>query len=114
MIEVPLDAKILIEQFKAQEKQEQARRALEKQQKPSGGDFADSDRRKPMRAKEVQRYARRFGFLVEDGNGRHGIHLVAPNGSECPLPVHGGGRTLANGTQRSIVNFINQNGTIRG
>ena len=105
MIEVPVDSKILINEFLAQQKRDEEKRALEKQPKREDG----YDLRKPMRAKEVQRYARNFGFSIEDGRGRHGVHLVAPNGKECPLPIHGAGRTLATGTQHSIVAFIQQN-----
>lgn len=68
------------------------------------------DVRRSMNTREIQKYARKFGLFVETGKGRHGVHLVAPNGLECPLPVHGGGRTLATGTLRGIVAFINENG----
>lgn len=107
-----MDAQILIAEFWAQQKAEQQRRTEEKQQTFKRG--ADIVPNKPMKPKEIQRYARSLGFSIEDGRGRHGVHLVAPNGQECPLPVHGGGRTLANGTQRSIVNFVQQNGICRG
>jgi len=109
MSEIPMDVKNLMNEFLAEQKEQEARRSKENEEKllVRGG---DSLARRPMRAKEVQRYARAFGFSVEDGRGRHGVHLVAPNGSECPLPVHGGGRTLAIGTQHSIVSFIHVNG----
>lgn len=107
-----MNSKILIEQFLKEQKEKEARKAQEKQQALERR-VSDSAVRKPMTAKEVQRYASSFGFLVESGKGRHGVHLVSPDGRECPLPVHGGSRTLANGTQKSIVNFINQNGVIR-
>ena len=110
MIEVPLDSKILINEFLAQQRAEEEKRAQEKQALKKGVDLVPD---KPMKPKEIQRYARSLGFSIEDGRGRHGVHLVSPDGRECPLPVHGGGRTLANGTQRSIVNFINQNGISR-
>lgn len=106
-----MEAKILISEFLAEQQKQEAQKALENQQVPVNE--VDFLVRKPMKPKEVIRYAREFGFSVADG-GRHGTHLVAPNGSECPLPAHGGGRTLANGTQRSIVNFIQQNGLSRG
>lgn len=112
MSEIPLDAKILMNEFLAQQKRDEQRRAEEKQEALRRGN--DVAANKPMRAKEIQRYARTLGFSVEDGRGRHGVHLVSPDGRECPLPIHGGGRTLANGTQRSIVSFINQNGIPRG
>ncbi len=112
MIEIPLDAKILMNEFLAQQKRDEERKAEEKQQAVKRE--TDKWPNKPMKAKEIQRYARSLGFSIEDGRGRHGVHLVSPDGRECPLPVHGGGRTLANGTQRSIVNFINQARDIRG
>lgn len=107
MSEIPIEAKNLIEEFKAQQRAEQQRKSQEKQHCQSQA--IDNWSKKPMRAKEVQKIARSFGLLVEDGRGRHGIHLVASNGKECPLPIHGGGKTLATGTQRSIAAFINQN-----
>lgn len=107
-----MDVKILMDEFLAQQKRDEQRRAEEKQQALKRG--ADIVPNKPMKPKEIQRYARGLGFSIEDGRGRHGVHLVAPNGQECPLPVHGGGRTLANGTQRSIINFVQQNGVYRG
>lgn len=108
MSEIPIDARILREQFLADQREQEARKAMEKGGPRGRNSYEDI--RKPMRAKEVQRYARSLGFSIEEGRGRHGVHIVAPNGSECPLPVHGGGKTLATGTQRSIVNFIQQNG----
>lgn len=107
MSEIPIDAKNLIDEFRAQQKIEQQRRTQEKQQ--CQRQAIDSWSKKSLRAKEVQKIARSFGLSVEDGRGRHGIHLVASNGKECPLPIHGGGKTLATGTQRSIAAFINQN-----
>lgn len=106
-----MEAKILIQEFLAEQRKQEAKKALERSQ--LSVTEVDSMVRKPMKPKEVIRYAREFGFSLADG-GRHGSHLVAPNGTECPLPVHGGGRTLANGTQRSILNFIQQNGVCRG
>lgn len=103
-----MDAKILISEFLAKQKEQEARRNLERSELPRME--ADARMRKPMKPKEVIRYARGFGFSVIDG-GRHGVHLVAPNGTECPLPAHGGGRTLAVGTQHSIISFIQTNGT---
>ncbi len=102
---------MLIDTFLAEQKEQEARKALESKQDPlkEVGFLV----RKPMKPKEVIRYAREFGFLVADG-GRHGTHLVAPNGSECPLPIHGGGKTLSIGVQRSVMNFIQQNGMLRG
>lgn len=106
-----MEAKNLINEFLVEQRKKEAQKALENQQ--VSVNEAAFLARKPMKPKEVIRYAREFGFSVTDG-GRHGTHLVAPNGNECPLPNHGGGRTLANGTQRSIVNFIQQNGLYRG
>lgn len=107
-----MDVKNLMNVFLAEQQEQEAKRAKKKEEKLLVRGRDDLVTR-PMKAKEVQRYARTFGFSVEDGRGRHGVHLVAPNGSECPLPVHGGGRTLANGTQRSIVSFIHENGMSR-
>ncbi len=69
---------------------------------------------KALKPKEVIKYARTFGLGVEEGRGRHGVHLVAPNGAECPLPVHGRGKTLSTGVQHSILSFIQQNGVYPG
>lgn len=108
MSEIPVDVKNLMQEFLAQQQEQEARRAAEKQQRLLERSQINSPRGQ-MKAKEIQRYAVSFGLAVESGRGRHGIHLVAPNGSECPLPIHGGGRTLATGTQNSIVAFIQQN-----
>jgi len=106
-----MEAKILINNFLAEQKEQEAKKAQEKKQ--TSLNEAGFLARKPLKPKEVIRYAREFGFSVAEG-GRHGTHLIAPNGFECPLPVHGGGKTLANGTQRSIINFIQQNAVCRG
>lgn len=103
-----MEVKSLMAEFWASQKEQEERRALEKKQKLAMQE-AGFAVRKPMKPKEVIRYARSFGFDVGPG-GNHGVHLVAPNGSECPLPFHGGGKTLTIGTQGSIVAFIHQNG----
>lgn len=110
MSEIPIEVKNLMKEFLASQKEQEAKKALEKQRTSVGE--VDLLVRKPMKPQEVIRYAREFGFSVDSG-GRHGVHIVAPNGSACPLPVHGGGKTLATGTQRSIVSFIQQNGVYR-
>ncbi|MBI2039517.1 hypothetical protein HYT18_00415 [Candidatus Microgenomates bacterium] len=110
MSEIPLESQNLIKEFLAQQVAEEQEREKQKQ---ACKRVEDRMIRKPMTAREVQRYAKDLGFSVESGKGRHGIHLVSADGRECPLPVHGRGRTLANGTQHSIMTFINQNGASR-
>ena len=111
MSEIPVDVQSLMAEFWVAQKEQAARKALEKQQ--FSKKQVETVPHKPMKPKEAIRYARDFGFSIGSG-GNHGVHLVAPNGLECPLPTHGGGKTLANGTQRSIIGFIQQNGQCRG
>lgn len=59
--------------------------------------------------RQIEHYARQNGFLVTGGNGRHGKHLVAPNGLRHPMVDHGGNKGLATGTERDIIKFIKQN-----
>lgn len=62
-----------------------------------------------MSAADVEAYARARGIMVKDRSGKHGKGLYGPEGRYlCPLPDHGGGRSLAMGTLRAILEIINQ------
>lgn len=62
--------------------------------------------RKQMTSREVERDARDKGYRIEGGNGKHGKHIVAPDGSRISLPDHPG--NLATGTCLSINRFLEQ------
>lgn len=111
MSELPADVKALKAAFLAEQARDEAKRdaaragTLTKKQRHesrSGG---------PMTSTEMESYAKRWGFRVETGHGKHGMHLIAPNGKACSLPTHGGGRSLATGTDHTIRSFIHKNGT---
>jgi len=107
MPEIPPEAKALIAEFNEQEARSRAERAPKS---PSKRIINRSrEIRRPMTAGEISSLARSKGCIVEGGNGRHGVHIIAPNGQECALPVHGA-KTLHTGTQKSILKFIEENG----
>lgn len=63
-----------------------------------------------MNPKAIERYARRWNVLVESNRGKHGKHLVSPNGKFLNLPDHGSKRPLAMGTFHDIIDFIHTHG----
>lgn len=71
MSEIPMDARILKEQFLAEQKKQEAKKAMGRNSLIGRVSFGEA--RKPMKAKEIQRYARNLGFAVEEGRGRHGM-----------------------------------------
>lgn len=109
MIEAPIEARIAIQRFWEQQKAQETERALVKKENPKKLKRQEALVRKPMNARQLESYARSQGYDVRGGNGRHGVHLVGSNGYECPSVRHGGGRTLANGTQKALVRQIQQN-----
>lgn len=60
--------------------------------------------KRQMTSKEVERTARESGYRIEGGNGKHGKHIVAPDGTRISLPDHPG--NLATGTCLSINRFL--------
>lgn len=111
MSEIPTDAKILMNEFLEQQRRQEEARAQEKRNRFSKKDSYDPFN-VSMSSRDVQRYARVNGLDVVTGRGRHGVHIVAPDGREWPVPDHGG-RDLKRGTQGSIVSFIQQNRATR-
>lgn len=104
----------LIAEFKTQQARKEAERAEKKAGNVSKRELSRArEFRRPMTPWEVISYAKKWGISVEGGGGKHGMHLITPSGKECPVPMHGGGKTLAKGTQRSIVSFIHQYGMSR-
>lgn len=106
MSDIPPEAKELIAQF-----EEEAKKAATKKF-TSTDKFSKRESRsrenRQMTAAEVERFARQRGIRVEGGGGRHGKRLIGPDGKIlCPLPDHGGGRSLATGTLREILSIIN-------
>lgn len=59
-----------------------------------------------MTKRDIEGLARKRGIILETGGGRHGCHLIAPDGSFRPLPDHPG--NLATGTCCSLINWIKQ------
>lgn len=62
-----------------------------------------------LRPREFLRYATSMGFDYSTGNGRHAVHLIAPNGRRKPVPFHGN-RTLSRQMQTELMSFIEEHG----
>ncbi len=107
--QVPTEVREYQRQFWAEQKAKEAARAAAKVENPKKIAKLEAFTKKPMNSRQLESYARSQGFEVRGGNGRHGVHLVGQNGYECPSVRHGGGRTLANGTQRALIRQIQQN-----
>lgn len=107
--EIPIEVKIQMQQFWEDQKAKEREKALLKVGNPKKVAKLQALVKKPMNSRQLESYARSKGFEVTTGNGRHGVHLVSKNGYECPSVRHGGGRTLANGTQRALIRQIQQN-----
>lgn len=107
MPEIPPEARALIADFKKSEAERQAGRPSKTPSKRILN--RSKEYRGQMTAGEIISLARQRGFSVTSGNGRHGMHLIAPDGWECSLPVHGG-KTLHTGTQRQILNGFEEHG----
>lgn len=111
MADIPIEAKELASNFLRQQEEAKAQRTAVKAEKNSGKEIRSSQEpSRHMTASEMESYARKFGFVLETGGGRHGKHLIAPDQRAVSLPDHGGGKTLAIGTQRAITEFIHQHG----
>ncbi|MBI3485533.1 hypothetical protein HY025_01160 [Candidatus Daviesbacteria bacterium] len=55
----------------------------------------------------MQQFARSQGLDITRRNGRHPLHIEAPDGSSRPLPDHPG--DLSPGVTRSLINWILNN-----
>lgn len=111
MTDIPVEAREQIEVFNRQEAIKEAQRAALRQNRTSKKEIrAYQESRKPMTARDMESYAMQHGFIIETGSGNHGKHLVAPNNRAISLPDHGGGRSLATGTRRTIIKFIHEHG----
>ena len=107
--EIPIEARMQMQKFWEEQKAKEREKALLRTENPKRVAKLQSLVKKPMNSRQLESYARSQGFEVTSGNGRHGVHLVSQNGYECPSVRHGGGRTLANGTQRALIRQIQQN-----
>lgn len=103
---IPLEAQELIRQFKKEERLKAEQRALFKKPKIETQKVPHQ-----LTTKDAESMATRFGCRVERGNGRHGKHIIAPNGEHIPLPDHGGGKSLSTGVRKNIVKFFKAYGT---
>lgn len=108
MPEIPPEAQALIADFKKSEAERQAGRPS----KPaSNGRRKDlSEIRGCMSYGDMIRLAIQKGFDVTYGNGNHGTHLVASDGSECAVPNHGKGKSLTTGVQHNCLKWMVQHG----
>lgn len=103
MSEIPPEVKAQMQAFKAAEAQRAGERASGRVGKK---DLRESAPRRQMNARGIERLARERGITVETGRGRHGCHLIAPDGSFRPLPDHPG--NIATGTCCTLVKWIEQ------
>ena len=98
----PPEVQEMIRQFEAGE----ARRADEKAARRvlSQTPEITGPPRRQMTSREIEKEARGMGYKIEPGNGRHGKHIVAPDGSRISLPDHPG--NLATGTCLAVNEFL--------
>lgn len=106
---IPEEALRLKQQFIEEEEAIAQKRRLAKSASPEKNSV---EVRRIMKPSEIEHLAKQRGITVEGGGGKHGKHLVAPNGRRCSLPDHGA-KDLATGTCRVIISFIFQNGISR-
>lgn len=101
----PPEAQEMIRQF---EEEQRARAEARNARRPLAGDPVEIKivPRKQMTSREIEAEARQKGYRIEGGNGKHGKHIVAPDGSRISLPDHPG--NLATGTCLSINRFLDQ------
>lgn len=106
MSDIPLEVKAQIQAFEDEEAKKAVERASEGGSRLHKKDLRENAYRRQMTAKDIKDMARPRGITLETGGGRHGCHLIAPDGSFRPLPVHPG--NLATGTCCSLVAWIKQ------
>lgn len=104
MSDIPPEVRAQIQTFKNEEAERARERASGEVGRPRKKDLRESAPRRQMNARGIEGLARRRGITVETGGGRHGCHLVAPDGSFRPLPDHPG--NLATGTCCALVKWI--------
>lgn len=104
MENIPDEVKAIQEQFWVEEVAKRAAQEANKKLDPKRQARIDALLKKPNTSRQIESIAVKvFKCKVEGGNGRHGVHIVTPNNERIPLPRHGGGRTVANGTGRAIL-----------
>lgn len=108
MVEIPMESRIQIDQFIAQQA---ASIVMEKNVwNPKKQAREDARCRKPMNENEMESYALGWELMIVAG-GNHSKHLFDPvTGNECSLCGHGA-RDYAPKTQKKIVDFIHKYGT---
>lgn len=107
--QIPEEARVLAQEFLAAQQRVEAERKAHEKESFSKREFNRSNVRGPANSKTIERFAVSNGWIVETGNGKHGKHLVNPEtGYRQPLPDHGG-RDLARGIGRAIINRISSN-----
>lgn len=104
MENIPDEVRAYQEQCWAEEQAKRAEKEANKKLDPKRQARIDALLKKPNNARKIGSVAKKvYGCEIVGGNGRHGVHLVTKNNERIPLPVHGGGRTIASGTARAIL-----------
>lgn len=107
MENIPDEVRAYQEQYWAEQKAKEVQREANKKIDPKRQARLEAILKKPNNARKIGSVAQKvYGCTVEGGNGRHGLHIVTRNNERIPLPSHGGGKTIANGTARSILNRV--------
>lgn len=104
MSDIPPEIEAQIQAFKAEEAERADKKASDRAGRLRKKDLRESAPRRQMNARKIESLASQRGITVETGGGRHGCHLVAPDGSFRPLPDHPG--NLATGTCCSLMKWI--------
>ena len=74
-------------------------------------DSEKSNFKKATTAKEVERYARERGLIIDQTGSHHGTRITAPDGSRSvSIPNHGNRKGLATGTRHFLLKFIEEYG----
>lgn len=104
MSDIPPEIEAQIQAFKAEEAKRADERAPAKAGRLRKKELRESAHRRQMTAGDIERLAKQRDITVETGGGRHGCHLIAPDGSFRPLPKHPG--NLATGTCCALMGWI--------
>ncbi len=108
MENIPDEVRAYQQQYWQEQKAKKAAGEANKKINPKEQARLHAKFRKPIKARELESLAVQYGWVVETGNGNHGVHLVNPvTGYRQPLPAHAG-RDLATGTGIAIANRIVQ------
>ena len=100
---VPEEARNLMEQFRAEQRAEEASRAAAKQPRFEKGTTPET--RTQWTTQSMEKYACGLGLIIETTGGKHSKHIVTPGGEFiASLPNHPG--NLPTGTARGILKVL--------